>query len=255
LAVALAGEFIFDLGVKKLVGEAPLRPPILTARLIADGPGYRFLLATCPASGFEACHFLNRLPLAPDDFVWDPNPSSGVFAASDPATRRALSDEQYRFAWAVFRFSPLAESAHFMRDSGTQITRIGYEEFNYDPGAHDFFQSHLPVPYYNAMTRTLAWSRRIPAHVLSVIAIASTCLALLWLAYFLVVKNIASLRTRGTVVSFALFICLGVLVNGTVCAISATHDRYQMRVIWLIPFAAMLLWLKPNLSASPQSTT
>ncbi len=254
LAVGFIGEAIFRVGVEKLIGEPPLRPPILMARLIADGPGYRYLRKSCPASGFEVCRFLDRLPLDLDQFVWSTNVSDGVFAVSDPDTRRALSNEQYRFAWAVFRFDPLGEVADFVRRAGAQITRIGYEEFNYDSGAHGFFRTHLPEGYYNAMTGTRAWKDGVPGKVLSFIAILATSVALFYVAYVLIIRRAALVRSRPLLI-FVSLVCAGVLVNGAVCALSATHDRYQTRVIWLIPFCAMLLYLKPVPSASSQSKT
>jgi hypothetical protein len=243
LAIAFAGEAAFNSGVKKIVGEPPLRPPILMARMIADGPGYRYLRASCPSSGFTACRFLNRLPLHPDQFVWGENPASGVFSVASPDTKRALSNEQYRFAWNVFRFEPLASLADFLRDAALQLTDIGYDEFNYDPASPAFWRTHLPSSYYDAILRTPASYRRFPEKVLSAIAIASTCLSIVVLVYLLCRRKEALARNR--VLMLVGFICLGVVVNAAVCALSATHDRYQTRVIWLIPFAAFLLYLEP----------
>lgn len=248
LVIALAGELIFNTAVKRLLGAPPLRPPVLTARLIADGPGYRYLLASCPASGFEVCHFRDRLPVGADPFVWDNNPKTGIFAVAPPQTRRAISDEQVRFAWAVFRASPFATLTDFARDAAVQITRIGYSEFNYDSGGHEFFSAHLPRPYYDAMTRTRAWTGSIPASFLTVVADASTVLALIAIAYLLYVSG------RSQIILGA-FLCTGVIVNGAVCALSALQDRYETRVVWLIPFAAMLLYFKPAPTDAPQSTT
>lgn len=240
LTVALAGEFVFNLSVKKMVGESPIRPPLLMARMIGDGPGYRYLLAACPTAGFTVCRFLPRLPIGIDEFVWDTDPDRGVFAASDPATRRSLSNEQYRFAWAVFRFDPFGELAAFLRDTGRQVTRIGYLEFNYDPSAQ-FFNTHLPPAYFQAMTLTSAWKEDIPAKFLWLVAIITICLALLYIIYLLVVNRSRFMCNRTWVLVFCL--CSGIITNAAVCALSDTADRYEARVIWLIPFAAMLLEL------------
>jgi len=55
IAVAVAAGIAFGWAVKHLVGAPPIRPPILMARLIEDGPGYRYLKDTCPQSGFQVC--------------------------------------------------------------------------------------------------------------------------------------------------------------------------------------------------------
>jgi hypothetical protein len=52
-----------------------------------------------------------------------------------------------------------------------------------------------------------------------------------------------------------LIVCLGLVVNAVVCSVPATHDRYQTRVVWLIPLSAMLLYLQTNPRVSQQSAT
>jgi hypothetical protein len=60
LLTVIAGEMIFSLITAKLVGAPPLRPPFLMARMIVDGPGYRYLaLSRLPvwpfANSFRGC--------------------------------------------------------------------------------------------------------------------------------------------------------------------------------------------------------
>lgn len=254
LLVALAGELIFNAAVKRTVGESPIRPPLLMARMIADGPGYRYLSATCPASGFIVCRFLSRLPAETDEFVWSPDPDHGVFAVADPATRRALSNEQYRFARAVFLFDPLGELIVFLRDAATQIIRIGYEEFDYDIN-RDFIRRRLPLRYYNVMTRTRAWNNSIPNTFFSVVAILAICVALAYIAYSLFSRGALLIDNRRLVFEFIALVCLGIIVNSMVCSMSSTHDRFETRVIWLVPLVAMLLYLRPISPVSQQPAT
>lgn len=252
LAVAFTGQYLFDTAVKRLVGEPPLLPPILMARMITDGPGYRYLKTTCPGSGFAVCRFLNRLPLAMDDFLWDTNPAHGVFAVADPATRRALASQQYGFAEAVVRFDPLGELTAFLRNAAIQIAHIDYEEFNYGSGAHEFFSTHLPAAYYNAMTHTRAWREGIPRKLLSVVTILTTCAAAFYMCFFLFAWRTRNARERLTI-AFVLFVCAGVVTNPVVCALTSAHNRYEARVIWLVPLAAMLLMFTPRPFASQLS--
>ena len=50
LVIATLAQSILSMTVQHVVGAPPLRPPFLMARTIEDGPGYRYILATCPAA-------------------------------------------------------------------------------------------------------------------------------------------------------------------------------------------------------------
>jgi hypothetical protein len=102
MVIALLGERAFFHAVEKMTGAPPIRPPFLMARIIEDGPGYRYLQATCPHNGLAVCAFRDRFPSSADTFLWATDSNRGVFSTADPQTRRALSAEQLRFAWNVF---------------------------------------------------------------------------------------------------------------------------------------------------------
>ena len=47
------------------------------------------------------------------------------------------------------------------------------------------------------------------------------------------------------VVPIILWTAIGILVNAAVCGIlSGPHDRYSARVAWLLPFAALLIFVR-----------
>jgi len=75
LVIGILAQSVFFAAVRHVVGAAPLRPPFLMARTIEDGPGYRYIRATCPSNGFKVCEFADRLPLMADDFLWKSGPT------------------------------------------------------------------------------------------------------------------------------------------------------------------------------------
>ena len=110
----------------------PVRPPFLMARLIADGPGYDYLVANCPDVGLEICTFLPRLPVGSDAFLWSKDPALGVYGAAAPDIRRQLGEEQLSFVLGVLAFDPIGQlkaSRGFLE----QIGRFGLNEFAYTP--------------------------------------------------------------------------------------------------------------------------
>jgi hypothetical protein len=242
VVIASLGEAVFSLTVEKLLGAPPIRPPFLMARMISDGPGYRYLATNCrPPSQLTICDYLQRLPISnSDEFLWNPDPSKGIFSAVDPETRRKLGDEQYRFAWAVIRFDPLAEFLAGLRDTGNQMRLIGLSDFEYS-NKKDFLSTHVPDFYLGQLRNSGAWKNRVPIQTMWVLTVATTVCSCLYLTYLLLLRR-EVLRSTWGVAMFTTIIVGGVIVNAMVCgSLSTAHDRYQARVIWLLPLTAMLL--------------
>ena len=242
LVAALMCGAAFTFGVTRLVGEPPLTPPFLMARLVDDGPGYRYLVDTCPRNGFVICGFIKRLPLPSDDFLWQRDPQHGVFACSTPAVRRALSAEQYRFALAVMGHDPWGQSKAFARNALAQSALLGATEFDYSEQSKTSFATKLPAAYFEVMRHTRAYAGTMPISSLSAVSYISTVAGLGWLLFMLIAGREGSTERSARVMRLAVLIVFGVAVNAIVCgAISGPHDRYQARVAWLIPAAALLV--------------
>src|SRR6516165_9835714 len=79
LGLAIALQFDFDIAARAVLGTSPKRPPLLTARVIADGPGRLYLDSVCPKiDTFLVCDYRNWSFETSDDFLWSPG---GVFQA------------------------------------------------------------------------------------------------------------------------------------------------------------------------------
>ena len=242
LAASFAGGAVFDYGVTRFVGAPPIRPPFLMARLIADGPGHDYLVETCPGNGFIACRYLERMPATADEFLWSLNPGVGVFALVDPATRRALSGEQYRFVAQVLVHAPAAQLGASLRNALTQAVAIDTKEFEYSAWDRRFYEAKLPSAVLKSMRDTAAFNGRMPIAALTALSYLTATAAL---AYLLFVLG----STRGRVLlqdrelRLVLVVVLaGVGLNALICgAMSTPHDRYQARVAWLLPLVALII--------------
>ncbi|MBO0911397.1 MAG: hypothetical protein J2P13_06355 [Acidobacteria bacterium] len=250
LALAFAGEALFSLGVTKLVGAPPLRIPFLMARMIADGPGYRYLVRNCPGSQLTICQFLDRLPHADSEgFLWSTEPARGVFAVSDPKTRRKLADEQFRFVGATFAFDPFGELASVLEDTWSQLYQFDLEEFNFSSAQRDFLAAHVPEPYLGQMKTTRAWKGAMPTRALSRTMMILAVLSSACLIATIVRRKRLGYSRRSMI--FAAAVVAGVITNAAVCgAMSRTLNRYQARVVWVLPLTAILL---PPFSFRPQA--
>lgn len=240
LAVAAVSQLAFAAAVKHVVGAAPLRPPFLMARMIEDGPGYRYLRATCPASGFQVCAYLDRLPVAASLFLWDPGPH-GVFSAVPPAARARLSAEQPRFVRAVLLYDPVAELRDAARDVGTQLTMVGLDEFEYPAVLKESFAAKIPPEHFERMRHTAAYRGTMPLAPFSALSAATFALGVLGIAATLALPA-ARRQLPAPLISMTLWIVAGVLANAVTCAVlSGPHDRYEARVAWVVPAAALLI--------------
>jgi hypothetical protein len=243
LAVAVAAEAMFGWAVKRAVGAPPLRPPLLMARLIEDGPGYRYLKQSCPQSNFQVCNSVGRLPMIADIFIWSFDPP-GVFAVSTPDIRRVLSAEQYRFAWAVLKYDPLGVVAAAAENSGLQFLSSGLAEFDMSAPTDRGLANKLPAQYRARFRASAAYKGTVPTQTWSGIGMVLFWSGLLSLVLILFTGRLRRRLHPGRT-DPAVWVLVGVVINAVVCGtMSGPHDRYQARVAWLIPFVAIALLLE-----------
>jgi hypothetical protein len=215
-----------------------VRPPVLMARIIADGTGVTYLREKCPHAGFAVCEFVDRLPVTnADTFLWDTSPVTGIYAAASMDTRRALSEEQYRFAAAVLAHDPEAEFFAALNYTFQQLKMIGLSDFR---AAADEALPRLPKDYGGAMAESAMGRKAFPLASFSAIAIFSTlfsCVfaAILLIRYWIIISPEQKL--------FCLVLAASELANAFVCGVlSGPHERYQARLSWLYPLLLLTLY-------------
>jgi hypothetical protein len=122
IALAIGAQMV----VATLVyGEPSLngrRPPFLTARLIADGPGSWYLEKNCGNAQWEMCRFVSHLGNNSDWFLWDPN---GVWARASSDSRQRILSQERAFALAVLRAYPLQEFEKAVSNFRRQLIAFG----------------------------------------------------------------------------------------------------------------------------------
>ena len=218
ILVAFAGDAAFIMATKRAFGVAPIRPPFLTARVIADGPGDAYLQANCPSSGFIVCRFINRLPISNSDiFLWSPDPArGGVFTPADPEIRRALSAEQFRFVVAVLRYDPIGELSAMARNTVDESLRVSVLDFNLNSQDKNEFQQELPPRYLAVAERTRSWRDTMPLALMSAIILIVLLLSGAYLVWALLLRGHRS-ADDNHLKRLAVIVILGILVNAFVC--------------------------------------
>lgn len=249
LAIFLAGvgSMFFTAMVVETMGKPPLRPPYLSARFIADGPGYDLLKSDCAEGAYALCAYLPRLPASSNTILWERNPDRGVWAIAPPDQRRQISDQDLRFAGDVLAAFPLRQIAASLARAGDQLRWFGLEDFPYSTALVKLIDSWWGGDTL-AETRSTALYRGYwslwPADTLYKLAALMAAVHLIGLAWVRRLAGVELDETRRGLVLFALLAGLCLLGNAAVCGmIFAPSPRFQARVIWLLPMmSAIVLW-------------
>jgi hypothetical protein len=232
------------------VSPSPFGNMFVLARIIYDGPGMDVLRRECPASGWRLCPFIDQFPQLSDEFLWrDDGPVVRAGGA-----RRVSVDADAIIATALIA-EPGSELRAFLMNALRQLTRFasgdGLEPWpiTVTPRIErDFPRSEFAR--YAAARQTQgglavpAWMQTL--HTAVAIAGVIICCAALPFA----------LRRRQIVSGFIATVLLALLGNAAIAGgLSAVHDRYQSRIMWLPPLFALLAvasLLQPVVTTRPE---
>jgi len=222
---------------------SPHGSTFLLARLIADGPAARTIAARCPQAGWYLCAWAGRLPTDSDDFLWRPESPMNRDAAGQrrflggallsPEARVIVAETLAREPGAVLRAvlgNGLRQLA--MVRVGDTLGATGLEvalrpriaELSADLATYD--AALQPQGRLEAAARPFLWPH-LPVLLLALPLLAAGAIG----AWGQGDRRPACLAV----------IVLAALVGNalTTGGLSKPHDRYQARIVWLLPFAAL----------------
>lgn len=236
-------ELAFNRVVSDVLGFAPIRPPFITARLIDLGPGLKYLVANCPAHPLAVCGFLDRLPQMADTFLWSQSADNSVFATAPTSTKVALGNEQFLFFVHVLMFDPLGVLFAALRAASSQLITCGLSEFHYCADCSTLNIADLPARYQTTIRETLSYRNIWPIAAFTRI---DAIVVVISVGLIVGIGGKHKLLCFGQMQS-GIFAVMGVIVTGLIsnaiiCGLFSTiHDRYQARVVWLLPCLAMAM--------------
>ena len=239
--IGVAGDAAFALASRATTGTDPVRPPFLTARLIEDGPGLRFLDEHCAGADFVLCRYpLSGHPSA-EVFLWEPTRPHGGFKALPVPDAVQVAHEQTRFAIAVARAYPRETATDLVRDFVALSGNLRLHDFRLE-----FLASRMRAdrPFQAVPTELPLLDRAISVLTALAIAIAAVALVLLW--------RRRAPQVRAIVAAAA----IAILLNDALCAwLSGPFARYNTRAVWAFPLLVLLLALAPSRGQSIRSAT
>jgi hypothetical protein len=237
-----------------LEGEPSLtgrRPPFLMARVLADGPGKEYLSQHCPDAKLVVCGYLNRLPSDSDDFLWD---LDGIWMTASPATQEDLRREEMPLVLATVRAYPGEElrisAAHFWG----QLLTFGLWDYDRNAWVEQVFDRVLPGALQRYL-RTREARGEMPEELSSTVQQWTVIASLALIGVFAPLV----LRRRARLIGLSAVVIFVIIANAFVTGVFSTvDDRYQARVVWLLPMLATLFvlhWIENRRSPQPERPT
>jgi hypothetical protein len=251
--VALAGAVSLQAGyvaaVKAATGDTLRSPPFLAARILADGPGRTYLRASCAkGADWALCRFKD-LPL--DDsqkILWSGDPRQGVFGRADADERIRIDRQQLRFVAGAIAADPLGAAGAALRDFWRTLTTVYLEDPLRDPHFYltdpDWKDSSISDLVHQlgpcGRDETGCRPRFDPAPL--AIWHGGVCLASLAFLGWAASRRETRRRVFDSGLGpLTLFLLLAYVFNAAATGIlSGPFARYQARIAWLPPFAALL---------------
>lgn len=223
------------------ITQVPNAAPILLARVLVDGPGKDYLNAECGHERFVLCGYLNKLHGSEEDFLYMPN--SPLYVSG---RMKQIKAEAMPIVLGSFEMFPLRT----IRDAIRQWVLQGASFLMEAPPIESIpdaerkgllrrFKKSLPFAWRGYQgtrqqegeleTQDLVLFNRLQQGV-----VLASAAVLAWLLRGFMRSG--NLR----MVQFIVVLTTGVLANAFVTGVfSGVFDRYQGRVIWLVPFGAL----------------
>jgi hypothetical protein len=210
------------------------------ANLIEYGPARRELQEFCPQSGYRLCAFRNELPATANQFLWNTqspfNTQLGAFEGMRAESARLVLD--------TITHRPLEVLSVSIRNSLRALFAIN--------PTIDIIRPETSVSQLRTVFRRIydqntvqqfddgaQEHNRFPNELIAALFYAGFAAAVAAIAWVITVRFHAIDPRIG---GFLLFSIAAYVANAVICGtLSGVFDRYQSRMSWLIPLAALLL--------------
>lgn len=248
LVAAMLGMMLANLAGHGRFSLSPFGANFLLARVIYDGPGAATLVEACPGKAWRLCAYLAELPPASmrypssDHFLWQPD--SPFYRLGHP---RETAPEAAEIIAETFRRHGLWQLQRMAENTLVQLrqfrTGVGtdFGPWLGTPGPEPVIAAFMPgdLPAFRAARQATETLHLLPPlRELHAIVVMLSLPAVLVAAAFSWWRG----ERAGTLLVAAILASLlgnAILAGG----LSAVHDRYTARLAWLLPAAAVALFL------------
>jgi len=210
------------------VSIAPKRYPLTLARSVEDGPARWYLEQNCASHHYAVCEVLgNDFPTGASEFLWGEH---GLRYRASPEQMDRIRAEESEIVLRAAQAYPYTQVARNFKNIGRQLLHFGLAGTHFDqPLALDAEGK----PYLESLPDPNSWV----LNVVEVLSILATLLSAGWVFW-----SFRGLLDEAR--TLLLLVTAGILGNAVICAVfSGVADRYQARVIWVLPTVCLALTL------------
>lgn len=195
----------------------PLRLPILLARSIQDGPALWYLEEACPEAPLAFCEvFGEEMPANIRDFLWGPH---GIESLT-PDEMARIRAEEFPILGRAFLAYPVAQTVSLLGNAAKQAAMVGTAQIT--PAYRDEAGALVEPEDLRARRVLRLFDRIVPWGT--------------WVGVALLAALALSGRLTRPQLKILAAVLLGLLLNAVIFGgLSAPVERYQSRVIWLLP--------------------
>lgn len=260
LVLCLGFGAVYKAGVETITGNEIRNAPYLAGRVIADGPGKRYLEEHCEDSSFAVCAFSGVDYVDHNDFLWGGFGATRNWTTASPETKAAVQNEEIDFVLAVITAYPVSELIATIGNAWLQLTYFGIRETA--SGAevmvtHSAFEDTAlmaHVPNLEGCAEGHNCEGVNPFREAWAVLVHTSLLVMTVILICLIALNARRLLARGaamdegmkTILIASGFVIIVLLANAAVCgALSGPHDRYQARIAWIVALllgGGLLYW-------------
>ncbi len=246
VGIGFAEQSLLRTAAKEVAHSEVVIKPYITARLIQDGPGLRYLESHCPDPAIATCKLFDALQLSDDPYrltathiVFETSERLGSFRLMTPEDQKLVAESQIPFFFDVLKAAPVDTTLAFIKNMLIQSRWVSVEMTlqtdkmvaqsagvsGLASGAFQHGRLTNDLGWYGAMTTM--------QNMLYLVSLALTAVLLFW-----------PHRVPGKIKALVVMLLFGILANALVCGgISQPATRYGARVIWLLPLGATMLVL------------
>jgi hypothetical protein len=245
------------------LGLSPHGATFLLARLVADGPAARTVAAGCPGRGWYLCAWAGRLPSDSDEFLWSPDSPVNRDAEGRPRFLGGalLAPEAREILRETLRREPLGVARAMAANAWRQLWMAGTGDTLARGHVGTALGPMLARGFPAAEERRFAASRQHAGRLEAVAAplrpLQAGVLVLgalgAGVALWRTAAAVRAMPRDGAMRRLGLLACVLVGVGANAAAtgaLSAPHHRYQARIAWLLPLAALLAMGRDHAAAA-----
>ncbi len=232
IALALGVTFAYSFAAFRNIAFTQYGPPILLARIISDGTGRAYLEKTCPELHYQICPYLDRLPDNEEYILWR------VLPTVEFSDYKKFQAEQGAIVLGTVRMFPWQVAWNALANTARQFVSIDSESV-FRPDNLENLTMHFPRIGNAARDTVQSKSGFAGEPLASVNALHNLIAAISLVASIAAAWLCLAARRERPAILIGL-VLYSLVVNAFVTgALSGVYSRYQGRIIWLLPFAAL----------------